>query len=81
MFEFKRWGERGTWVNGDLLPHTTEIVDELTIVRSMNTEAINHDPAMTYINTGTQQLGRPSMGSWLSYGLVAPMMTCLPTSR
>ena len=69
MFEFARFGERGTWVNKDLLPHTASIVDDLTIVRSMNTEAINHDPAMTYINTGTQQLGRPSMGSWLSYGL------------
>ena len=72
MFKFKRWGERGTWVNGELLPHTTSIVDDITIVRTMNTEAINHDPAMTYINTGTQQLGRPSMGSWLSYGLGSP---------
>ena len=44
----------------------------MTIVRTMNTEAINHDPAMTYINTGTQQLGRPSMGAWLSYGLGSP---------
>lgn len=72
MFEFTRHGERGTWVNADLLPHTAQIVDEMTIVRTMNTEAINHDPAMTYINTGTQQLGRPSMGSWLSYGLGSP---------
>ena len=72
MFEFKRYGERGTWVNGDVLPHTASIVDDLTIVRTMNTEAINHDPAMTFINTGTQQLGRPSMGSWLSYGLGSP---------
>ena len=72
MFEFKRYGERGTWVNGDLLPFTSKIVDDLTIVRTMNTEAVNHDPAMTFINTGTQQLGRPSMGSWLSYGLGSP---------
>ncbi len=72
MFKFDRFGERGTWVNGELLPHTASIVDELTIIRTMNTEAINHDPAMTYINTGTQQLGRPSMGSWLSYGLGSP---------
>ena len=72
MFEFKRHGERGTWVNQEVLPHTASIVDDLTIVRTMNTEAINHDPAMTYINTGTQQLGRPSMGSWLSYGLGSP---------
>jgi hypothetical protein len=72
MFEFKRFGERGTWVNPEVLPHTASIVDDLTIVRSMNTEAINHDPAITYINTGTQQLGRPSMGAWLSYGLGSP---------
>jgi len=72
MFKFDRYGERGTWANSDLLPHTASIVDEMTIVRTMNTEAINHDPAMTYINTGTQQLGRPSMGAWLSYGLGSP---------
>ena len=72
MFKFKQYGERGTWVNSELLPHTASIVDEMTIVRTMNTEAVNHDPAMTYINTGTQQLGRPSMGAWLSYGLGSP---------
>ncbi len=69
MFEFKRFGEIGTWVNADLLPHTASIVDDITLIKSMNTEAINHDPAMTYINTGTQQVGKPSMGAWLSYGL------------
>lgn len=69
MFEFNRRGERGTWINDEILPHTANIVDKLAIIRSMHTEAINHDPAITYINTGTQQLGRPSMGSWLSYGL------------
>jgi uncharacterized protein (DUF1501 family) len=58
----------GTWVS-DLLPYTAKIVDELTIIKSVHTEAINHDPAITYINTGTQQLGKPSMGAWLSYGL------------
>ncbi len=72
MFKFQRFGGRGTWVNPELLPETAKIVDELTIIRTMNTEAINHDPAMTFINTGTQQLGRPSMGSWLSYGLGSP---------
>ncbi|QDV24061.1 DUF1501 domain-containing protein [Aureliella helgolandensis] len=72
MFNFERYGERGTWVNSDLLPHTANIVDDLTIIKTMNTEAINHDPAMTFINTGSQQLGRPSMGSWLSYGLGSP---------
>lgn len=69
MFKLKRHGARGTWMNSQLLPHLTSVVDELTIVRSMHTEAINHDPAITYINTGSQQLGRPSMGAWLSYGL------------
>jgi len=69
MFKFKRYGEHGTWVNSELLPHTASIVDDITIVKSVNTEAINHDPAITYINTGSQQLGKPSMGAWLSYGL------------
>jgi len=68
MFEFHRYGEHGTWVS-ELLPYTAQIVDEITIVKSMWTEAINHDPAITYINTGTQQPGRPSLGAWLSYGL------------
>jgi len=69
MFDFERVGERGTWMNTDLLPHTASIADKISIIRSMNTEAINHDPAITYINTGTQQFGHPSMGSWLAYGL------------
>jgi uncharacterized protein (DUF1501 family) len=51
------------------MPHTAKIVDELCIVRSMHTEAINHDPAVTFFQTGSQQAGRPSIGSWLSYGL------------
>ena len=68
MFKFARQGQVGTWVS-ELLPHTAKIVDELTIVKSLHTEAINHDPAITFINTGTQQLGKPSMGAWLSYGL------------
>ncbi len=69
MFEFKQFGQSGRWVNADLLPHMASIVDDITIIKSMHTEAINHDPAITYINTGTQQLGKPSMGAWLSYGL------------
>ena len=56
-------------MNSDLLPHTASIVDDITIVKSMHTEAINHDPAITYINTGVQAQGKPSMGAWLSYGL------------
>src|SRR6056297_1437305 len=69
MFNFERVGERGTWMNTDVLPHTARIADKISIIRSMNTEAINHDPAITYINTGTQQFGHPSMGAWLAYGL------------
>jgi uncharacterized protein DUF1501 len=68
MFDFQRYGRNGTWVS-ELLPHFAGIVDEVTLVKSMYTEAINHDPAITYINTGTQQPGKPSMGAWLSYGL------------
>jgi len=68
MFEFKRYGEHGTWVS-EILPNFARIVDKVTIVKSLYTEAINHDPAITYINTGTQQPGKPSMGAWLSYGL------------
>lgn len=69
MFAFERFGEHGTWVNKDILPHTAGIVDDITIIKSMHTEAVNHDPAITYINTGVQQQGKPAMGSWLSYGL------------
>ncbi|MFP6611140.1 MAG: DUF1501 domain-containing protein [Pirellulales bacterium] len=67
-FKFKQHGDCGAWIS-EILPHTASIADDIAIVRSVNTEAINHDPAITYINTGTQQLGKPSMGSWLSYGL------------
>ncbi len=69
MFEFEKFGEHQTWVNKDLLPHTAGIVDKITIMKSLHTEAVNHDPAITYINTGSQQQGKPSLGSWLSYGM------------
>jgi hypothetical protein len=68
IFQFAQHGQTGTWLS-ELLPHLTEVVDDITIVKSMHTEAINHDPAITYIQTGHQQPGRPSLGSWLSYGL------------
>jgi hypothetical protein len=71
-FNFEQCGERGTWINTDLLPHLSTVADDITIIRSMHTEAINHDPAITYINTGSQQHGRPSFGSWISYGLGSP---------
>jgi hypothetical protein len=68
IYGFSRHGEAGTWVS-DLLPHTAKIVDDITVIRTMYTDAINHDPAITFIQTGFQQPGRPSMGAWLSYGL------------
>jgi hypothetical protein len=66
--DFKQYGQSGAWVS-DLFPYTSRIVDDLCIVRSMHTEAINHDPALTFFQTGSQQGNRPSMGAWLSYGL------------
>lgn len=68
QFGFKQYGQSGAWFS-DLLPYTSRIADELCIVKSMYTEAINHDPAITFFQTGSQQPGRPSIGSWLSYGL------------
>lgn len=68
MFKFGQHGATGTWIS-ELLPHTASIVDDIAIVKSVNTEAINHDPAITFIQTGAQQPGRPSLGAWLSYGL------------
>jgi len=67
-FQFHQAGENGAWFS-ELLPHTSKVADDLCIVRSMHTEAINHDPAITFIQTGSQQPGRPSIGSWISYGL------------
>lgn len=68
IFKFKQYGESGTWIS-ELLPYHGDIVDDICIVKSMHTEAINHDPAITFIQTGSEQPGRPSMGSWVSYGL------------
>ncbi len=68
IFKFKQRGQNGAWVS-DLMPYTAEITDELCFIKSMHTEAINHDPAVTFIQTGSQFSGRPSIGSWISYGL------------
>jgi hypothetical protein len=68
LFKFSQHGKSGAWVS-ELLPHISQIVDDIAIVKTVNTEAINHDPAITFIQTGFQQPGRPCMGSWLSYGL------------
>ena len=68
QFKFKQHGNSGAWIS-DLMPHISKISDELCFIKSMHTEAINHDPAVTFIQTGSQIPGRPSIGSWLSYGL------------
>ncbi|MES2697154.1 MAG: DUF1501 domain-containing protein, partial [Verrucomicrobiota bacterium] len=68
VFNFAQHGKSGAWVS-ELLPHTAGVVDDLCIIRSLHTEAINHDPAVTFLQTGHQQPGRPSFGAWTSYGL------------
>lgn len=67
-FNFEQRGQSGAWMS-EALPHIANISDELCIIKSMHTEAINHDPAITFFQTGHQQAGRPCMGSWFSYGL------------
>ena len=64
----KQRGDSGTWMS-DMVPYTGNIADKITVINSMHTEAINHDPGITLINTGSQIPGRPSLGSWASYGL------------
>lgn len=68
IFKFAQYGQNGAWIS-ELMPHTAKIVDDITIIKTVNTDAINHDPAITFIQTGSQQPGRPSFGSWVSYGL------------
>ena len=67
-FPFQQYGESRAWISS-LFPHTSKVVDDICIIKSMHTEAINHDPALTFFQTGAQVGNRPSMGSWLSYGL------------
>jgi hypothetical protein len=69
-YKFAQHGQSGAWVS-ELLPYTSKIADDLTFIKSMHTEAINHDPAVTFFQTGSQIAGRPSMGSWVVYGLGA----------
>ncbi|HZE83251.1 MAG TPA: DUF1501 domain-containing protein [Puia sp.] len=68
VFQFGQYGQSRAWLS-ELLPYTSKVVDDLCFIRSMYTEAINHDPALTFFQTGAQQGNRPSMGAWLSYGL------------
>ena len=67
-YKFKQHGESGAWVS-ELLPHTAKVADHLCFIKTMHTEAINHDPGCTFAQTGTQLVGRPSIGSWMSYGM------------
>ncbi|MCX6625899.1 MAG: DUF1501 domain-containing protein, partial [Acidobacteria bacterium] len=68
MFKFQQYGKSGMWLS-ELLPYHTKIADDIAVIKTVHTDAINHDPAMTLIQTGFQQPGRPSFGSWVSYGL------------
>src|SRR5262245_34346428 len=68
MFKFKQHGECGMWVS-ELLPHTAKWADEIALVKTVHTNAINHDPACTFVMTGSETPGKPSVGSWLAYGL------------
>jgi len=69
IFKFEQRGQRGSWVNVDLLPHTAGIVDDISLIRTVHTNAINHDPACTFVFTGAEVPGKASLGSWLAYGL------------
>ncbi|TWU55612.1 DUF1501 domain-containing protein [Rubripirellula reticaptiva] len=68
IFKFAQHGESGTWVS-EVMPHTAKIVDDICVMKSVHTDAINHDPAITFLQTGFQIAGRPSIGAWMSYGL------------
>ena len=68
IYQFQQHGQSGAWVS-ELMPHLAKVADELCFIKSMYTEAINHDPAVTFFQTGFQLAGRPSIGAWLSYGL------------
>src|SRR5260221_709458 len=67
-FRFAQHGASGAWIS-ELLPHTAKIADDLTFIKSLHTEAINHDPAVTFLQTGSQLAGRPSIGAWMVYGM------------
>jgi len=69
IFNFERTGKSGMWLNTEMMPHLAEVADDICLIKSMHTEAINHDPAITFFQTGFQIAGRPSVGAWLSYGL------------
>ena len=68
-FRFERAGKSGIWINKDMLPFTSQIVDEISVIKTVHTNAINHDPACTFVMTGSEIPGKASIGSWLAYGL------------
>ncbi|HSQ56910.1 MAG TPA: DUF1501 domain-containing protein, partial [Gemmata sp.] len=68
-YRFKQKGKCGMWMNDELLPFTAKMADDMAFIRTMHTEAINHEPAITYMQTGNQVTGRPCLGAWTSYGL------------
>src|SRR3984893_10020637 len=68
IFKFAQYGQSGTWLS-EILPHTSQVADRLCVIKGLQTEAINHDPAVTFLETGSQIAGRPSIGSWIAYGL------------
>jgi hypothetical protein len=68
-FKFEKKGQSGKWINTELLPYTSRIVDDIALVKAVHTNAINHDPACTFVMTGAEVPGKPSIGSWLAYGL------------
>ena len=77
VFKFKQYGQNGAWVS-ELLPHTASMVDDIAILRSLHTEAINHEPAITFLQTGFMIAGKPCIGAWMAYGL-GSMNQDLPT--
>jgi uncharacterized protein (DUF1501 family) len=77
VFKFQQYGKSGAWVS-ELLPYTAKMADDIAIIRSMHTDAINHEPAITYLQTGFMIAGKPCIGSWISYGL-GSMNQSLPT--
>ena len=70
IFKFAQHGQSGVWIS-ELLPNIAKMADDMTIIRSMHTEAINHEPAITFMQTGNMIAGRPCLGAWLAYGLGA----------
>jgi hypothetical protein len=77
-YKFSQVGKAGVWMNTEMLPYTSKVIDDLCVIRSMHTEAINHEPAISHMQTGNMVTGRPCLGSWVSYGL-GSLNSNLPT--